>query len=354
MREALPKTPLCADANCGLTLADARSYVEKTRKARLMFVEQPLAYDDIEGLKKLARGTKVPIGVDEGIHSFADITTSAKAGAGGVSLKLIKLGGIIAAIEAGKLCQRLGLSVNIAAKIAEFEHLQRRGAASCLRGAEGRLGRQPHALLSGRGHRAPAAAAQGRAGRPARWPRPRRRGRRSRRGAFPRPLRCYKAATVRKSGKELIDMSGPQKGPLAGVRVLELARILAGPWAGQTLADLGAEVIKVERPGAGDDTRGWGPPFMEDKDGGRLSSSYNLACNRGKRSIAIDFETPDGQRIVKKLAAKSDVLIENFKFGGLAKYGLDYKSLSAGQPAADLLLDHRLRPGRPLQDPRRL
>ena len=122
-------------------------------------------------------------------------------------------------------------------------------------------------------------------------------------------------------------MSGPQKGPLAGVRVLELARILAGPWAGQTLADLGAEVIKVERPGAGDDTRGWGPPFMEDKDGGRLSSSYNLACNRGKRSIAIDFETPDGQRIVKKLAAKSDVLIENFKFGGLAKYGLDYKSL---------------------------
>ena len=127
-------------------------------------------------------------------------------------------------------------------------------------------------------------------------------------------------------------MSGPQKGPLAGVRVLELARILAGPWAGQTLADLGAEVIKVERPGAGDDTRGWGPPFMEDKDGGRLSSSYNLACNRGKRSIAIDFETPDGQRIVKKLAAKSDVLIENFKFGGLAKYGLDYKSLSPDNP----------------------
>jgi muconate cycloisomerase len=119
VREALPDTPLCADANCGLTLAEARSYVEKTRKAKLMFVEQPLAYDDIEGLKKLARGTKVPIGVDEGIHSFADITTSAKAGAGGVSLKLIKLGGIIAAIEAGKLCQRLGLSVNIAAKIAE-------------------------------------------------------------------------------------------------------------------------------------------------------------------------------------------------------------------------------------------
>ena len=119
VREALPETPLCADANCGLTLAAARAYAEKTRKARLMFVEQPLAYDDVEGLRKLSRATKVPIGVDEGIHSFADITTSAKAGAGGVSLKLIKLGGITAAVEAGKLCQRLGLSVNIAAKIAE-------------------------------------------------------------------------------------------------------------------------------------------------------------------------------------------------------------------------------------------
>jgi len=119
VREALPKTPLCADANCGLTLAAARSYAEKTRKAKLMFVEQPLAYDDIEGLKKLARGAKVPIGIDEGIHSLADLAVSARAGAGGVSLKLIKLGGIMAAIEAGKLCQRLGLSVNIAAKIAE-------------------------------------------------------------------------------------------------------------------------------------------------------------------------------------------------------------------------------------------
>jgi crotonobetainyl-CoA:carnitine CoA-transferase CaiB-like acyl-CoA transferase len=121
-------------------------------------------------------------------------------------------------------------------------------------------------------------------------------------------------------------------GPLSGVRVLELARILAGPWCGQTLADLGADVIKVERPGAGDDTRGWGPPFMEDRDGGRLSSSYNLSCNRGKRSIAVDFETPDGQRIVRKLAQRSDVLIENFKFGGLKKYGLDYASLSAENP----------------------
>jgi crotonobetainyl-CoA:carnitine CoA-transferase CaiB-like acyl-CoA transferase len=127
-------------------------------------------------------------------------------------------------------------------------------------------------------------------------------------------------------------MSGPPQGPLHGVHVLELARILAGPWAGQTLADLGADVIKVERPGVGDDTRGWGPPFMEDVNGGRLSSAYNLACNRGKRSIAVDLETPEGQRVVKKLAARSDVLIENFKFGGLAKYGLDYASLSADNP----------------------
>ena len=119
VRAALPKTPLCADANCGLSLAAARTYVEKTRKAGLMFVEQPLAYDDIEGLKKLTRGTKVPIGIDEGIHSLADIATSARAGAGGVSLKLIKLGGIAAALEAASLCHRLGLSVNIAAKIAE-------------------------------------------------------------------------------------------------------------------------------------------------------------------------------------------------------------------------------------------
>jgi L-alanine-DL-glutamate epimerase-like enolase superfamily enzyme len=119
VREALPKTPLCADANCGLTLTDARKYAERTRKAKLMFVEQPLAYDDFDGLRKLTRATKVPIGVDEAIHSFADIVSSAKAGASGVSLKLIKLGGITAAVEAGKLCQRLGLSVNIAAKIAE-------------------------------------------------------------------------------------------------------------------------------------------------------------------------------------------------------------------------------------------
>src|SRR5579864_5691663 len=121
-------------------------------------------------------------------------------------------------------------------------------------------------------------------------------------------------------------------GPLAGLRVLELARILAGPWAGQLLADLGADVIKVERAGAGDDTRAWGPPFVEAADGGHLSAAYFHCTNRGKRSIEADFTTPEGQRIVKKLVARSDVLIENFKVGGLKKFGLDYKSLAPDNP----------------------
>jgi crotonobetainyl-CoA:carnitine CoA-transferase CaiB-like acyl-CoA transferase len=115
--------------------------------------------------------------------------------------------------------------------------------------------------------------------------------------------------------------------PLAGLRVLELARILAGPWAGQMLADLGADVIKVERKGTGDDTRGWGPPFVEGADGNHIGSAYFHSANRGKRSIEMDFESEDGKRIVRKLAARSDILIENFKVGGLAKFGLDYKSL---------------------------
>ena len=120
--------------------------------------------------------------------------------------------------------------------------------------------------------------------------------------------------------------------PLSGLRVLELARILAGPWAGQVLADLGADVIKVERRGAGDDTRGWGPPFMPAADGGHLDAAYYHATNRGKRSVELDFETDDGKRIVRKLAARSDILIENFKVGGLAKFGLDYKSLAPDNP----------------------
>jgi crotonobetainyl-CoA:carnitine CoA-transferase CaiB-like acyl-CoA transferase len=120
--------------------------------------------------------------------------------------------------------------------------------------------------------------------------------------------------------------------PLAGLRVLELARILAGPWAGQLLADLGADVIKVERTGTGDDTRGWGPPFVQGADGKPIGSAYFHSANRGKRSIEMDFESEDGRRIVRKLAARSDVLIENFKVGGLAKFGLDYKSLAPECP----------------------
>jgi glutaryl-CoA transferase len=121
-------------------------------------------------------------------------------------------------------------------------------------------------------------------------------------------------------------------GPLSGLRVLELARILAGPWAGQLLADLGADVIKVERKGAGDDTRGWGPPFVPAADGGHLGAAYFHGANRGKRSIELDFETAEGQRLVKKLAARSDVLIENFKVGGLKKFGLDYESMAKEFP----------------------
>jgi crotonobetainyl-CoA:carnitine CoA-transferase CaiB-like acyl-CoA transferase len=121
-------------------------------------------------------------------------------------------------------------------------------------------------------------------------------------------------------------------GPLAGLRVLELARILAGPWAGQILADLGADVVKVERKGLGDDTRGWGPPFVPAAGGGHLGAAYFHGTNRGKRSIELDFESEDGKRIVKKLAARSDVVLENFKVGTLAKFGLDYESLARINP----------------------
>ena len=117
--------------------------------------------------------------------------------------------------------------------------------------------------------------------------------------------------------------------PLAGLKVVELARILAGPWAGQTLADLGADVIKVEAP-EGDDTRRWGPPFVE-RDNDR-SAAYFHSCNRGKKSVTADFRTPDGQAFVRELVKDADILIENFKVGGLAKYGLDYASLAALNP----------------------
>ena len=120
---------------------------------------------------------------------------------------------------------------------------------------------------------------------------------------------------------------------LANVRVLDLSRVLAGPWCGQILGDLGAEVIKVERPVTGDDTRHWGPPFLKDGQGSETSeAAYYLTANRNKQSLTVDFTQPEGQRIIRELVAQSDVLLENFKVGGLAAYGLDYESLRAINP----------------------
>jgi crotonobetainyl-CoA:carnitine CoA-transferase CaiB-like acyl-CoA transferase len=122
-------------------------------------------------------------------------------------------------------------------------------------------------------------------------------------------------------------------GALSHVKVLDLSRVLAGPWASQMLGDLGAEVIKVERLGVGDDTRGWGPPFLKDRDGNDTSdAAYYLCTNRNKKSVTIDIATPQGQRLVRELAARADVLVENYKVGGLAQYGLDYASLKADFP----------------------
>jgi crotonobetainyl-CoA:carnitine CoA-transferase CaiB-like acyl-CoA transferase len=119
--------------------------------------------------------------------------------------------------------------------------------------------------------------------------------------------------------------------PLKGIKVLEVARILAGPWAGQTLSDLGAEVIKVESV-QGDDTRGWGPPFIQDENGENLEAAYFHSCNRGKESVVIDFKTSEGKAEIEDLVRQSDIMIENFKTGGLAKYGLDYESLAKVNP----------------------
>ncbi|AOI78407.1 MULTISPECIES: CaiB/BaiF CoA transferase family protein [Burkholderia] len=122
-------------------------------------------------------------------------------------------------------------------------------------------------------------------------------------------------------------------GALSHIRVLDLTRVLAGPWCAQTLADFGADVIKVERPGAGDDTRHWGPPYLKDADGADTAeAAYYLAANRNKRSVTIDIATPEGQQIVRELAAQSDVVLENYKVGQLKKYGLDYDALRAVKP----------------------
>ncbi|WP_043312046.1 CaiB/BaiF CoA-transferase family protein [Pseudomonas sp. ML96] len=122
-------------------------------------------------------------------------------------------------------------------------------------------------------------------------------------------------------------------GALSHIRVLDLSRVLAGPWAGQILADLGAEVIKVERPGSGDDTRHWGPPYIKDADGNdSREAAYFQCANRNKQSLTLDFTQAEGQRLVRELAAQCDVVLENFKVGGLAAYGLDYESLKAVNP----------------------
>lgn len=123
--------------------------------------------------------------------------------------------------------------------------------------------------------------------------------------------------------------ASPPAGPLAGIRVLDLSRVLAGPWSTQMLGDLGADVIKVEQPGQGDDTRRWGPPFLED---GSRDSAYYLCANRNKQSVAIDLANPEGAELIRRLAARADIVVENFRVGGLAKYGLDYASLSKVKP----------------------
>jgi crotonobetainyl-CoA:carnitine CoA-transferase CaiB-like acyl-CoA transferase len=121
--------------------------------------------------------------------------------------------------------------------------------------------------------------------------------------------------------------------PLTGIRVLDLSRVLAGPWAGQLLADLGADVVKVERPGAGDDTRAWGPPYLKDAAGRDTSeAAYYLCANRNKRSLTIDMANPEGQALIRQLATHADVVLENFKLGGLTQYGLDAESLLALNP----------------------
>ncbi len=128
-------------------------------------------------------------------------------------------------------------------------------------------------------------------------------------------------------------MTTSNAGALAGIKVLDISRVLAGPWCTQILADLGADVVKVERPGVGDDTRQWGPPFLKDADGNDThQASYYTACNRNKRSVTIDMASPDGQALIKQMALEADIVVENFKVGGLKQYGLDHESLRALNP----------------------
>ncbi|HKR40930.1 MAG TPA: CaiB/BaiF CoA-transferase family protein [Paraburkholderia sp.] len=144
-----------------------------------------------------------------------------------------------------------------------------------------------------------------------------------------------RAASASQSTKTRAEQQGGQRGrPLEGIRVLDLSRVLAGPWCTQNLADLGAQVIKIERPGPGDETRSWGPPYLRDEAGrDTVESAYYQCANRGKLSMAVDIAAPDGAALIRELARQCDVLVENFKVGGLKKYGLDYESLAALNPA---------------------
>ena len=142
---------------------------------------------------------------------------------------------------------------------------------------------------------------------------------------------------------------------LSHITVLDLSRVLAGPWAGQVLADLGADVIKVERPGMGDDTRGWGPPFLRAAQGNdSADAAYYLCANRNKKSVTVDFTTAEGQAIIRDLARQADVVMENFKVGGLASLRPGLCVAARHQSAIDLLFHHRVRSDRPLRAARRL
>ena len=150
-------------------------------------------------------------------------------------------------------------------------------------------------------------------------------------------------------------MHQPRTGPLAGLKVLDLSRILAGPWAGQLLADFGADVVKVERPGTGDDTRAWGPPFLRDGTGAETTdAAYYMSANRGKRSITLNIAVPEGQAVVKRLAERADVLIENYKLGGPRQVRARLPRPRRAQSAPHLLFDYRLRPVGALRAPHRL
>src|ERR1044072_5138122 len=145
---------------------------------------------------------------------------------------------------------------------------------------------------------------------------------------------CTFVHRICRNRKLMTQAAKPPAGALSGIRVLDMSRVLAGPWCGQILADLGAEVIKVERPGCGDDTRGWGPPYLKDAQGNEThESAYYLSANRGKKSVTLDIATPAGQEIARRLATHSDVLIENYKAGDLTRYNLGYEQLRPLNPA---------------------